>query len=253
MIKQSLLSISVLLILACGGGNGTVSETPSLSDAVFPTNISIGDTLHFSVLASDPQGAADIDSVWMLFGYLDDLSGYNHFSLNDEGVNGDSVSGDGRFSVTIAPPLEGYQLGYYGLQIRAVDKSGNLSGIYAYAIMTINGDGPVLFSPMAPDSIQRGIQEPSYITVRAYDPDGLSDIDSVYIMSIRPDSTSSGSHFYMADDGETYEDQQANDGIYTIGIVADVSNQLGDYRFTFYAIDSNENQSNNPFVIVTVY
>ncbi|MEE9555510.1 MAG: hypothetical protein V3W18_14585 [candidate division Zixibacteria bacterium] len=228
-------------------------NSPVLSDIVYPVNLNIDDTLYVSVMVTDPQGLADIDSVWGLFVYLEDQNDYDTVLFNDGGVDGDSVSGDGRYSIKISPPLGGFQLGYYILRVQAADTSGNLSGWLENAILFDNGSSPVLFDPVAPDSIQRGSPTPSYITVGAYDPDGLSDIDSVYIITIRPDSTSSGGHFYMADDGVTYEDEVANDGIYTIGIVTDVANQLGDYTFTFYAIDSNENQSNNPFVIITVY
>ncbi len=39
---------------------------------------------------------------------------------------------------------------------------------------------PVLYDIVAPDSLQKGSIEISYIFIRAFDPDGLDNIDSVY-------------------------------------------------------------------------
>jgi hypothetical protein len=113
---------------------------------------------------------------------------------------------------------------------------------------------PVLYDVVAPDSLQRGSVETAYIFIRAFDPDGLENIDSVYFVSTRPDGSSNGVHFYMFDDGSTYEDSVAGDGQYTIGIQPpDNSSQSGDYVFTFYAFDNESNPSNNPQHIVTAY
>ncbi len=113
---------------------------------------------------------------------------------------------------------------------------------------------PVLYDIIAPDSLQKGSVQISYIFVSAFDPDGFDNIDSVYFISTRPDSSSSGNHLYMFDDGSTYEDSVAGDGRYTIGIQApDTSSQSGSFIFTFYALDKEGNPSNNPEKIVTVY
>ncbi len=113
---------------------------------------------------------------------------------------------------------------------------------------------PVLYDIIAPDSLQKGSSQISYIFVSAFDPDGIDNVDSVYFISTRPDSSSNGNHLYMFDDGSTYEDSVAGDGRYTIGIQPpDTSSQTGDYTFTFYAIDMQGNMSNNPSKIVTAY
>ncbi len=101
--------------------------------------------------------------------------------------------------------------------------------------------------------MEKGSQDTAYIYVDAYDPDGLSDIDSVYFMVTRPDGSSNGLHFHMHDDGEA-GDIMAGDGTYTLGILApDPENQSGDYVFTFYAWDSEGHGSNNPQIIITAY
>jgi hypothetical protein len=113
--------------------------------------------------------------------------------------------------------------------------------------------GPVLFDLVSPDSLERGSGGLSYIFVSAFDPDGQNDIDSVYFVSIRPDGSSNGTHFYMHDDGQ-HGDSIATDGRFSVGIQPpDTSSQIGDYTFTFYARDKEGNPSNHPQASVTVY
>jgi hypothetical protein len=253
VVSLALSTVICIMMLSCGDKNGTDSRNPGLSGLVIPINHNFADSLDISVMASDPQGLQDIDSVWGTYWYLDNQFTYEDVALNDNGVRGDTTAGDGRYSARLMPGDGEFQLGYYGIIIQAVDVSGNFSGQVGGTFWTIDGNGPILFNPNAPDSIMRGSPDPSYITIQAYDPDGLADIDSVYLMTLRPDSTSNNMRFYMFDDGSTYEDPVAGDGIYTIGIVTSDSNQLGDYTFTFYAFDMMSNQSNNPSLIITVY
>ena len=113
--------------------------------------------------------------------------------------------------------------------------------------------GPVLFDLVAPDSLEKGSPDSSYLAVNAFDPDGLDDIDSVYYMVTRPDSTSNGIRFLMHDDGAN-GDSTANDGCYTYIIPSPLpTSQSGDYTFTFYAYDKQENRSNTPSQIITAY
>ena len=112
---------------------------------------------------------------------------------------------------------------------------------------------PVLYDLVAPDSIQRGSTDIYYIFVTVYDPDGLSNVDSVYFIATRPDSTSNGLHLGLRDDAQ-FGDSVANDGRFTLGIRAGDSNsQLGNYKFTFYARDKQGDISNTPQAIVTEY
>ena len=249
-IAAALLSFSMI---SCGD-DGTEPQNPALSDLVLESNHHFADSLTVSVAAGDPQGLDDIDSVWGRFSYLGDASDEETIRFLDDGTEGDSAAGDGRYSVRFLPLAGQFELGYYMLYIRAVDASGNLSEEATGLFWSIDGDGPVLCNPVAPDSLQRGSEGTSQVTIIAYDPDGLGDIDSVYFISTRPDSSSNGNHLYMFDDGSTYDDAVAGDGQYTITIQhPSGSSQLGDYVFTFYAIDMQGNPSNNPEHILTVY
>lgn len=112
---------------------------------------------------------------------------------------------------------------------------------------------PVLYDLVAPDSIQRGSTDIYFLSVNAFDPDGLTDIDSVYFTSTKPDGTSNGAHYYMRDDGQP-PDSVAADGCFSQGIQAgNAQSQLGDYIFKFYAKDKDGNESNHPQAIITMY
>lgn len=251
--KSVLLLILVLFIAGCGGkDNGTDPQSPGLSGLVIPINNNYNDSLRISVLVSDPQGLADLDSVWALYGYLDGALN-DEVMLYDDGTHGDSTSGDGRFGVALIPAGGVFEFGYYRIEISAVDLSGNTAGPISGTFWSVNGDTPILFGATGPASLQRGSTDTSYIHVNAYDPDGPADIDSVYFIVTRPDSTSNQYHFYLRDDGQ-FGDPRANDGQYTLGIQAPTpQNQSGEYIFTFYALDLSGNQSNNPYIIITVF
>jgi hypothetical protein len=112
---------------------------------------------------------------------------------------------------------------------------------------------PVLYNLAAPDSIPKGSPSIYYLFISAFDPDGLDDIETVYFISTRPDSTSSGSQYPLRDDGQ-FGDSTANDGRFSLGIQAPADTaQSGDYIFTFYAKDRQGNNSNNPAAVVTAY
>jgi len=112
---------------------------------------------------------------------------------------------------------------------------------------------PVLFDPAAPDSMQKGSPDSSYLAISAFDPDGLDDIDSVFYIVTRPDGTSNGIRFPMRDDGSG-GDSTASDGRYVYMLPSPLaSSQSGDYTFTFYGYDSQQNKSNTPSKIITAY
>ncbi len=112
---------------------------------------------------------------------------------------------------------------------------------------------PRLFDVSAPDSLEKGSIDTSYVFVSVFDLNGQADVDSVYFISTRPDGTSNGFHLYMHDDGR-YGDSTAADGRFTLGILApQPTSQSGDYTFTFYALDKQGDKSNNPTAIITAY
>jgi hypothetical protein len=114
-------------------------------------------------------------------------------------------------------------------------------------------DPPTLSDVSAPDSMAQGSTDTAYISITAIDPDGADDIDSVFFIVTRPDTTSSGIHIPLNDDGQL-GDSTANDNRFSTGILAPSSSvRSGDYIFTFYARDKHGNKSNNPQVTITAY
>ncbi len=254
VILSIILSIFVLINISCDGDNGTEPQTPGLSDIILELNHYYADSIVVSILVTDPQGIDDIDSVWGSYYYLEeDLS--SEFALfRDDGLDPDTVAGDSRYSVKFLPLVGEFQFGFYLFSAQVIDKGGNISMPFDTLFWTVDGDKPILFNPAGPDSLEKGSTDTSFIFISAYDPDGITDIDSVYFIATRPDSSSNGIHQYMYDDGSTYEDSVAEDGRYTIGIQApDTTSQSGDFIFTFYALDKDRNPSNNPEKIVTAY
>jgi hypothetical protein len=111
---------------------------------------------------------------------------------------------------------------------------------------------PVLYDLVAPDSVERGATLPAPIFVSVYDPDGLGDIDSVYFDVTKPDGSPGSTGIKLRDDGQ-FGDSSAGDGTYSVGITSSVDNMPGDYIFRFSASDKQDNPSNHPEAIVTLF
>ena len=87
------------------------------------------------------------------------------------------------------------------------------------------------------------------ITVAANDPQGVTDIDSVYFFSLKPNKqyANGGAPFLMFDNGSASSgDEIPADGIYTltVKITGDPAIQLGTYIYTFYMRDKAGNLAN---------
>ncbi len=104
------------------------NEPPVLANVTGPDTLSASsdDTSIFTVEVSDPQGAADVDSVWFQSYRPDGSSNENQFYLNDDGEYGDETAGDGVYTIGItsygADPL-----GQWRFEFWAKDIHGALS------------------------------------------------------------------------------------------------------------------------------
>jgi hypothetical protein len=77
-----------------------------------------------------------------------------------------------------------------------------------------------------------------FTSVEASDPNGKADIEEVYFIVYRPDSTTSGNKTFLFDDGNLENgDAIAGDGIYSRLIEVNETNAKGTYRFEFQAED----------------
>ena len=251
-------TLSLIFIISLGAfisctDTSIQSDAPDITAVQLELNHTFSDSIFISIAVTDPQGGGDIDSVWALVGYLSLTNNPEFLLLRDDGISGDSAADDGKFSIIYMDTSGQFQLGPYPVQFRAKDISDNLSDPVDTGFWAVDGDRPVLYNPIAPDSLERGSQEAWYNTIDTYDPNGLSTIDSVYFLVTRPDQTPTGVYNYMYDHGIN-GDARAGDGRFTAANAPpNMGNQTGLYRFVFYAFDHEINESNHPEIYILVY
>ncbi|MCX6142008.1 MAG: hypothetical protein NTZ35_02190 [Ignavibacteriales bacterium] len=171
-------------------------------------------------------------------------------ALLDDGLVPDQSKGDGLFTAKASFQIRRVQLGKYIVEVHAQSPDGYRSNAIITPLVVFRDNHPPTISDLvAPESIQLGNQsQVLLLTVRANDPDGLSDVVRVVFNSYKPDSSASGSNpFVMYDDGlATHGDEKAGDGIFSLLISLPASTQVGTYRFEFQAFD----RSNEPSDII---
>jgi len=216
------------------------NQRPRLFDSVSPDSILFADLDQFraTVVVSDGNGQADIDSVWLDFYPAGSGNSIYRALMNDAGINGDEKAADSVF--TYGGELAGKVTsgGAYKLRFQAVDQAGarSLPLVRDLTIITVEGP-PTLSDLSAPDTVSRSTTGPFLLAVRGDDPSGLSDITKVYFQVTQPDGSSSqGNPFPMYDDG-SHGDLQALDGIWSIMVSISTQNNLGRYRFDYLAED----------------
>ncbi|MDP2303449.1 MAG: hypothetical protein Q8N03_13615 [Ignavibacteria bacterium] len=172
---------------------------------------------------------------------------------NGNSANGDVVSGDGKFSNKI-PFSEVMLNGNYRIEYFVLDKSNYSKQIGEENFLYNNGQtniAPIIDNVRLPSEILRGV---SFVfSVDASDPNGLSDLASVYFELKRPDGTmveaSPGfTKFSMYDNGnvEIYGDTTANDGRFSFknSFLDTTTTQTGSWEFKFQARDRGNKLSN---------
>ncbi len=129
-----------------------------------------------------------------------------------------------------------------------------------------NSPGKILWVEV-PDSMQippEGKFRKALVKAAVEDPDGLSDVDSVYFYSRKPDGTlaNKGLPLLMVDNGKPFNinnpwveagDEKAGDGIYSLTILIDNSAPVGKFYFTFYMRDKAGHLSPSVIDSVEVY
>lgn len=131
-------------------------------------------------------------------------------------------------------------------------------GIKEFQYLSIAKNFPPVISDLdLPLEVDRNIKFSIFIS--ATDPNGLSDIETIYYQLTDPSgnlvSNSKGiSKFPMFDDGNTDEnsDVTANNGIYSVYLIFPSSVQAGNWGFTFNAEDKAGSVSNTITSILKV-
>lgn len=139
--------------------------------------------------------------------------------------------------------LSPFVLIYSGMLLSGCEKE------YSEVIDPIQNIPPIIRNLQAPDTMILHSTDTLkiYLGLEVYDPDGYSDIKSVFFNSYLPDGSSSRNNpIYLFDDGnlQLNGDLVAKDGIFSRIIILPPNTTKGTYRFDFQAIDKKDESSN---------
>ncbi len=200
----------------------------------------------FEVAVFDSDGVDDIIRV-----YFETRNSLNQpieifdlFNDGDFAQSGDLFADDSLYSIKLDSTFGADKLGLYTLHFHLEDSfNEENSTIPIHQIFVENKVGKVI-STTIPDTIIRPISEYKELDVFAFvsDPQGLSDIDSVYFMSQASDDSFvvdiNGNivRVILFDDGSN-GDLTPGDGIFSRTLRIYNNNIPDDYRFHFYMRD----------------
>lgn len=175
----------------------------------------------------------------------------NIFGLFDNGKaeNGDIAAGDNTYSNKF-PLSQFYPNGVYTIRYSTEDKNNFIKQVAIQNFRFDNGQSnaaPVISNDLIdPDTLIVNATVSIQVAIKAEDPNGLNDIESVYFVVYRPDGSSNNIKLELFDSGNIslHGDQTAGDGIFSLKIQVDQTNMKGTYRFEFQARDRGKKLSN---------
>lgn len=226
--------------------------------------ISVPDTLPtdysdaiFSITVADSNG---IDDILMACFESENLQeNYTKFEENlyndgDLENHGDAVAGDSIYSIRVSPGFVSGKQGLYDLYFYVQDSYNERNVDTAKSTIRIINWPPVFGDITLPQSINVPVSgfNQALMTAVVSDPEGLTDIDSVYFYSVKPDSSlaNSGFPFILVDNGLSFNinnplieagDLTAGDGVYSFTLIVDSNTTPGTYRFRFFIRDKAGN------------
>jgi hypothetical protein len=165
--------------------------------------------------------------------------------LRDDGLGADSTKGDGTFSGILRFSIKRSDVGIYRVECFA-EGGGFVSNTIIQPLKIVRQNRPPVLSDLqAPDTVRISTQSSFLITVRASDPDGLEDVQSV------TRTTPSGLVVQLNDRGVN-GDAVAGDGIFSERVSLSPPPAPGSYQFRFQAFDRSNAGSNVLFHMITV-
>ncbi|MFO7891583.1 MAG: hypothetical protein R6V04_14740 [bacterium] len=234
---------------------GEFNLPPVISDPQLPDSLDSKSiqNVFFSITADDPQGLADIDSVYLwIYPPLKSAPVFKG-RLKDDGTGGDVTAGDRIFSLRQDLSQILGSSGINLVRFQAVDKKGEKSEpIVCEIFITIPNAPPSLSNLTAPDTLSRNTSQSSLLSVEVCDPQGPGDINIVFFNSFRPDGTASLSNPVLMNDNGDNGDITPDDGVYSCGISINSSVLLGNWRFEFMARDNAQAMSDTLIHIMTI-
>lgn len=236
-----LLSIFIsLFFLKCAikdpvvpdAGKAPVVESITAPESIDLTNM---DNARVSAHVTDPQGYETISHV--LLSVKKGEARVSRDTLRDDGLHGDILVRDGRFSLMLEKNHFQTQSGVFSLEVQAFDTDGHESIIQSDSIFAFINP-PVLSDLILTDPLNEETLSQARFSVQVVDDDGQEDIDSVWCELILPRGSDPFIHFEFVDDG-TSGDASPDDGIFSRQIdLSDTIRIPGPYEIQVQASDS---------------
>jgi len=229
-----------------------LNVAPLLVEVLAPDSLKSGaDADYVYATVSDINGNDEITKVHMgLYkpGSSNAIASFLLFNDGNAEENGDIVAGDSIYSYKMDSSFAAGKNGIYNLEFIAEDTFEDQSVMLLKTILLENEVGKILNITM-PDSVVRPAQIPIYATVT--DPQGLTDIDSVYFLLEQEDGTfiknQDGSllKLLLFDDGDYNGNGDAleGDGVFSEILSVTTQNIAETYIFHFYMRDRVGNLS----------
>lgn len=245
----------LFIFLGCPGSSPIVDDIDPITNTQFTFHQET-EKLYFSAHISSQFDGENFSLAKVLWYGTDTTQIADSIMLNDDGLNGDILSFDDIYSIKTLN--DSSSLNNY---LRASD-----SGMVYYSFLaewgtstatysdssTLGNLMPSILSITFPDTMVRPNEQNLYhidsIFVLTYDPNGLDDIQSCYLLFKKPDGSyaNNGDPIMLYDDGIKYPedtdnpsvwDLSLNDGIYSRLITIGSDNPLGTYEATFWVKD----------------
>jgi hypothetical protein len=258
--KTGLLFLIAALVLgSCEDTNvvgpGSGGEPPAVLNAsVVPSTVNIDSLVPvngvYSFQATLKVAATDIDGdLAEVHAYVVGPKSSTQIAdgiLHDDGKDGDITAHDGIYTGILTLTFPRSMAGPYRVQFVATDNQGLRSGTIDISFRVTRANSPprLLDSTLvAPDTIVvPGGGTTFSVSIAAADSDGLSDIQSVFFLSL--DSSTPTNRIELKDDGGAdvnfaSGDKLAGDGIFSRVLVATAPPPSPrTFRFLFQAVDS---------------
>jgi len=223
------------------------SVQPEISYVIFPDTLYLNSDVLYTikVKVEDPQGIEDISKVEMRISDMDSTEILYTDTLNDDGLIGDVIPSDGEYFSVIPTDFTDNE-GVFLLQVDAVDLAGNSAEPVQDTIYVFDGEAnlpPVICDSQVPDTLDTESIKNAFFAISVHDPQGLTDIDSVYAWFYPPLKPSPIFKATLRDDGRE-GDVTAGDGVFSFK--RDLSSVLGSSGVNlvrFQAVDKKGEKS----------
>jgi len=249
-MRISVFALVVLLLWGC-------SKLPEAPESVDPLQnlqfefLQYVNKLYFAAEVQPEYLGNSLDSVMVLWYGTQVNSLPDIVSLNNSGIEGDIIAGDKIYSrrisntqLTLDNPIDSSATGLVYLNVQAYYKGNQVALEDSFQLGNIR---PIIVQVTFPDTMTRP-PDPyvlvDTIKVEIFDANGVSDIQTCYMMFQKPDLSYSnnGNPILLYDDGIINQnmflwDEFAADGIFSRLITIGSDNPIGIYNAYFYAKD----------------